>query len=176
MKNLVRYLILAVVALLVGWLWFLSFLQISKKRAINEQLKTLPPIEMYTLENETVLLTDFSFDEVKLLIFFNSHCDFCQFELEELTMRLPEFENTEVVLISDEPIDAIKLFMHSMGLHNHPYVGAYHCPYSSLQKYFGQLAAPTTFVYDTSNKLSKRYNGATRIEDLLKAVQMAQGD
>ena len=91
-------------------------------------------------------------------------------------MRLTEFENTEVVLISAEPIDAIKLFMHSKGLQNHPNAGAYHCPYSSLQKYFGQLAAPTTFVYDTSNKLSKRYNGATRIEDLLKAIQMAQGD
>jgi peroxiredoxin len=111
---------------------------------------------------------------VKLLIYFNTHCDFCQFEIEELSKRLPEFENTEIILVSAEPIDSIRPFMQTLGFHSYPGAGAYHCSYDTLNKYFGQLAAPTTFVYGTNNKLVKRFNGATRIDDLLQVVQTAQ--
>jgi peroxiredoxin len=174
MKKKIRCFIFAAIALLVGSFWFLSFRQILKKKAIIEQFETLPPIEMFTLQNEKIQLTDFSFDEVKLLIYFNSHCDFCHYELEELSKRIPEFENTEIILVSAEPIDTIKHLGQAFGLQAFPNAGVYHCPFDTLQKYFGQMAAPTTFVYGTNNELVKHFKGATRIDDLLQVVQTAQ--
>ncbi|MGF7138632.1 peroxiredoxin family protein [Roseimarinus sediminis] len=134
----------------------------------------MPKIELLSSQNEIIYLTDFSYDEIKLLFFFNTHCDFCRYELEELSKRIPEFENTEIILVSAEPIDTIKHLGQTLGLHVLPNVGVYHCPFDSLQKYFGQLAAPSTFVYGTNNKLVKRFNGATRIDDLLQVVQTGQ--
>jgi peroxiredoxin len=174
MRKTVRIIIIVIATLLVGSLWYLSFNQISNKKEAFCRIENLPKIELHTSQNEILYLTDFSYDEVKLLIYFNTHCDFCQFEIEELSKRLPEFENTEIILVSAEPIDSIRPFMQTLGFLSYPNASAYHCPYDTLIKCFGQLAAPTTFVYGTNNKLLKRFNGATRIDDLLQVVQTAQ--
>ncbi|MCF8359007.1 MAG: peroxiredoxin family protein [Prolixibacteraceae bacterium] len=164
------------IALLIGSLWFLSFNKISQKKEAYSKFESIPKIELHTSQNEIFYLTDFSYDEVKLLIYFNTHCDFCQFEMEELSKRLPEFENTEIILVSAESIDSIKFFMQTLGFYSYPSAGAYHCPYDTLNKYFGQLSAPTTFVYNTKNKLIKRLDGAARIDDLLQVVQTVQAN
>lgn len=174
MRNPVRYIIFAFIALLVGSLWYLSFSKISKRKEAFERIENLPKIEMLTTQNELIYLTEFSFDEVKLLIYFNTQCDFCRYELEELSKRIPEFENTEIILVSAEPIDTIKHLEQALGLHFFPNVGVYHCHYDTLQKHFGQLAVPTAFVYDTNNKLVKHFKGSTCIDDLLQVVQTAQ--
>jgi len=113
-------------------------------------------------------------DSCILLIFFNTHCDFCQFELKELEKRIPEFKNTEFVLVSAEPLDTLKKFNKQTDFYLYPNTGIYHCPYDTLQKYFGKLVSPTTFIYGTDRKLIRQFKGATCIDNMLNVVRQAQ--
>ncbi len=172
MKSWFRLIILAIIVLLVCGLWLLSIHQISKKKAAIGRIENLPKIEMLTLQNEKIFLSDFSFEETKVLIYFNTHCDFCQFEMEELSKRLPEFENCEIFLFSAEPIDSLqKLCNQFKGGYN---VTIGHCPYDTVVKYFGKLGSPSIFIYGEDNKLVKKFNGSTRINELLDVVYNAK--
>lgn len=172
MKRQVRYIVLFFILFVLGGLWYFSYKQVSAKKATIERIENLPPIMIETLKNGKALLNDFSNDETKLLIYFNTHCDFCQFELEGLSKRLPEFENCEIVLFSAEPIDSLqKLYSQFHESYN---VTIGHCSYDTIVKYFGKLGSPSIFIYGADNKLVKKFSGSTRIDELLDVIYNAK--
>lgn len=165
------FLILIAFAAFVSYLWYTSYKVIAEKKTIEDQIRQIPKLELNTLEGASVSL--YSFDnEVRIIVlYFNTRCAFCQFELKELKRRVPEFIDTEIVLISAEPLDTLRPFDNKLQFDLYPNAGIYHCPYDTLYKYFGKLIAPTTFIYGTDKKLLKKFKGATRIDDMLSVIE-----
>lgn len=118
-----------------------------------------------------LVISNYDSDKCLLLIYFNTQCDFCQFELKELEKSVSKFENTEIVLISAEPLDTLRKFGQKYQFHLYPNAGFYHCCYDTLQKHFGKLISPTTFIYGTDGKLIRQFNGTTRIDEMLKVIR-----
>ncbi len=139
--------------------------------SVIEPNQFVPSIICGNIDNNPFNLEMVDDQKQILLIYFTIHCDFCQFKLKELEKRVPEFGNTEVVMISPEPLDSLIVFNQQLQFDLYPNAAIYHCPYDTLQKHFGKLVAPTTFIYGKDKKLLKKFIGATRIDDMLNVIQ-----
>lgn len=176
MKRYFRFFTIVAVVILIAYLWHLSYKKIAEKNTLAKQYMQVPVLELGNLEGGFELLNGLGRDINKVIIYFNTHCDFCQFELKELEKKVPEFENTEIILVSAEPLDSLREFNQDLEFDLYPNAGIYHCPYDTLQKYFGKLVAPTTFIYGADKILLKKFNGATRIDDMLDVILQSNAD
>lgn len=152
------------------------FLKLENKKASMRKIEKLPVVTFGNLKGDSIISTNWDGEKQIIVICFNTNCDFCQFELKELEKRIPEFENTEIVLVSAEPLDTLRKFNSELQFDLYPNAGIYHCPNDTLQKYFGKPAAPTTFIYGTDRMLLKKFSGATRIDDMLDVILQNQPD
>jgi thiol-disulfide isomerase/thioredoxin len=165
MKKKFRYVVAVCNVLIICFIWYVSYIQISKKKNLYEKIIELPKVELFPLSGNVVYLNEFNFDERILFMYFNSGCDLCQFELEELEKHMPEFENTMILLVSSEPFNSLRKLENQFL--NYSNVEIFQCPFDSVQKYFGKVYLPTTFIYGIDGKLLKRFNGPTRIDEMI---------
>ncbi len=170
MKKRGKKTIILPVLLIIAGIWFYMALAIMKRSRQEASYVQTPEIALTSINNEKTFLTNYDSEKYLLFIYFNTHCDFCKFELRELEKNMAEFGNTEIFLVSAEPLDNLKRFNSQHSLNIYPNAGIYHCPYNMLEKHFGKLASPTIIIYNPDRELIKRFRGSTRITDILKAI------
>lgn len=168
-KNIIWIIILLLV---ISWSYIAFVLHKSGKKVALYQ--EVPPVVLTAIDNRNKILSDYDSDNSLLFIFFDTHCDFCQFELKELEKQVPEFVNTDIVLVSAEPLDTLRKFDKNHKFKNYLNCGIYHCPYGNLQKYFGKLVSPVALIYGVDRKLIKRFIGGTRIDEMLNVIRLNQ--
>ncbi|HEX6223115.1 MAG TPA: hypothetical protein VFZ52_01815 [Chryseolinea sp.] len=122
-------------------------------------------------------LTLFDFDSAQfflpsnrksVIVYFNSECNHCQYELDQIFANTEKFIDADVVLTSSELIRAIKQFAKA----NYP--GALEnirflkINPDEAYKTFGSLAVPQIFIYGTDGLLIRKFNGETKIDAILQ--------
>lgn len=165
-----KYLVLIVIVSIIGCLWYLSYAKIAQNQAVQNLINQIPDFEFGTLAGDTISLKFLDNEESTVIVYFNTHCDFCQFELEELERRVSEFEKVHFLLVSAEPKDTLRSYSAQHSFDSLPNVDICRCSYKKLRQWFGKLAAPSIFIYDTEGKLIKNFRGAVRIDDILLAL------
>ena len=149
---------------------FLAFgiaAKLEGKKKTREKIQTLPrPILFKT--DSTVF--QFPIGSPLLLIYFNSECEYCQYELAEIRRNIQSFTNVEVVLISCEKISIIKDASKNFDVTNLPRMHFTKIASNDLFQAFGSLSLPHIFIYDKDNKLVKEFKGETKAEAILKYI------
>jgi thiol-disulfide isomerase/thioredoxin len=103
-----------------------------------------------------------------ILIYFNSECEHCQYEATEIKKSISLFSKTSILMISSEPIEAIKVFSGQYELSNEPAVTFAKINRDDVYKTFGSVSIPHIFIYGKDHKLVKEFKGETKIEAILK--------
>ena len=89
-----RKILFAVAFCVVSLLSYLGYKIISKakeKNAIAKQLETIPPFSFQTLEQKPFTNSNLKPNIPTIFIYFNSECDYCQYEAKNINSNLHEF-------------------------------------------------------------------------------------
>ncbi len=99
-----------------------------------------------------------------LLIYFNSKCEHCQWEVYEIANNRHLFENTQLAFVSHEPKEQAKAYLSQYGLTTN-YLDV------DVDKVMNTFSGsvPQLFIYE-DGQLKKHFKGEVKIEAILKVL------
>lgn len=136
--------------------------KVAKKKAVAEKIQSLSAEDLFTLDS-----VQFRFPNSKpsVLIYFNSGCEHCQYELGEIKKNIKAFENAHVLWMSSENISEIKKVADGFGSSNVIFLKINR---EDVFEKFGALSVPHLLIYSADQKLVKEFKGETKIEAILQ--------
>lgn len=167
MKDIIKWILIISVLCAIAWMANASFKKIQTARLTKEKLNTLPEFILVGLDS--VLIEFSSFENGPLvLIYFNSECDHCQYEVQDIKKNIAGFSKATVVFMSSESLAKINAFAQSSGLKDFPNVFFTKISSNDAFTAFGPLGVPHVFIYGRDKVLRKEFKGETSAEVILK--------
>jgi cytochrome oxidase Cu insertion factor (SCO1/SenC/PrrC family) len=105
-----------------------------------------------------------------ILIFFGAGCDHCQREATQIHDNLKRFEGYTLYFISMDPFPVIDKFAKDYGIGDRPNIRFLRADGASVSSSLGYVQTPTILVYAADRKLTKRFDGETKVEEILKVL------
>ena len=170
MKIFLTWGIIIIVLCTIAYMVNGSFEKIQKKTEREQKLSTLPELNLFTLDS---LGFDALFKTNKpvILIHFNTSCEHCRYEISSIAEFAEEFENSEVIFFSTEPLSVIRSFINSIGYEEHYNMHFTKVSFADVNDVMGTLSIPHIFVYGSDKKLLKEFKGETKPEAILKYLK-----
>jgi thiol-disulfide isomerase/thioredoxin len=139
------------------------------KRTAKPNISQIPAFSFWTLDSTAYTNTSLPTKQKLLLIHFNSTCEHCQYEAQELVKNAEKLAPHKVVMVSEEPIPALKAFYQKYALSKVPSLSVLKA--DNFSKAFGASGVPAIFIYDSAGKLLKNYQGEAKMEAILKYLE-----
>jgi thioredoxin-related protein len=128
--------------------------KVYAKKSVQNKIQNLSVAQLFKMDSTQFQMTS---GRPILLVFFNSQCEHCQYELTELKKNLSSFEAVSVLLMSSENIATIKEAAEFVKINR-----------DDVFENFGSLSVPHLFLYGADRKLIKEFKGETKIEAILQ--------
>lgn len=148
---------------------FLGILgKLKTKRMVEQAIATLP-VQSYVGVDSIAYTLQNPQKQIVFVLFFNSHCDYCQIEAKLLSEHRQSFKNATVYLFSIEPLENIRAFKDKYLQDNTDFiVGQINAMTSS--EVFGVKSFPYILIYDKNNRLINTYKGIVKLEALTQYI------
>ncbi|MFP4022879.1 MAG: peroxiredoxin family protein [Thiohalospira sp.] len=173
MRKRIKIIIPLVLFLGIGYMLFKTYQKIESKNKIALQIKTIPDFEFLDINsNKNFTKQQLNKKKPVLFVYFNSECDHCSYEMQQISYFIKDFNHTQIVLISIEEPEIIKAFVKKYNFLNQSNVIVLHDKTLNFEKIFGNCPFPTTFIYDRNWELVKQFKGEVKVEALLKYLNM----
>lgn len=167
MRDIIKWIIIVSVLCAMAWMANASFKKVQVAKSIKEKRKKLPVFSLASLDSLSI--ESYSFEDTPLvLIYFNSECDHCQYEVRDIKKNIADFSKATVVFMSSEPLTKINAFADSSGLKDFPNVFFTKISSNDAFTAFGSLGIPHVFIYGSDKVLRKEFKGETSAEVILK--------
>lgn len=158
----------------VSLLFYLGYKVISKakeKNAIAKQLQTIPTFSFQTLELKPFTNSNLKPNIPTIFIYFNSECDYCQYEAESISNNLNKFKNVQFIFVSTENIETIKQFSEKNKLNNQTNITFLQDTDYLFSNQFGASSIPYILIYSKKQKLIKKHKGQLKAEAIVKLIK-----
>lgn len=144
---------------------------IESKKEVETSIKTLPEFRYRALDGKVFGSKDLiNIESNKVFIFFNTECEFCIEEAKHLNEKIGDFGDSQLILISSEKIEGIKIFSEEFGLNRYTNVYFLQDTAKSSSKVFGAKTIPYHLVYDAKNSLVFKHKGVLKLEELISKL------
>jgi peroxiredoxin len=110
--------------------------------------------------------------EPAVIIYFSPTCGHCQHQAEEITGRIKDFKNVQILMVSSYSMEEIQQFVASYGLDHFRNITVAQDPGFNMGTFFELKSLPGIFVYDKKGKLKTHFETNVLANDLLDAVTM----
>ncbi len=167
MKNMIKWAIVILVIMVVAVLLTKITARTQANKIGKEKLERTPNPRLVTLDSLPFSLGSLS-EKPLVLIHFNSECEHCHYEIEEMKSHFNEFKNTNVVWFSIEPIHKILAFRNTYLMNDVSNIVFTKLNAEDAAVTFGALAVPHIFIYGADGYLIKEFRGETKAEAILK--------
>ena len=105
-------------------------------------------------------------EQAYLIVYFNSECEHCQNEAEQIGKQIDEFDIYQILMISYETKETILAFREKHKLIN-PSITFLQDSEYQFDDIFGNSPIPTSFIYNKKRALVKQFKGEVKTEALL---------
>jgi peroxiredoxin len=158
----------------IGLLYLASTIphKLRKQAQRQERVQALPAFQFMGLDSVAFGSVQLSVGQPAVIIYFNPDCEHCQYEARAIRDSLHRFAATNVLLVSDEPLERLKQFAKEYDLTNQPNVHILYDRDRRFKDLFGTNMVPSIFIYNQKQKLVKHYKGETKIEAILKYLDL----
>jgi peroxiredoxin len=135
----------------------------------NEKPRSVPAPPKNDRPNLPVALVDGQLANLKyqeqkmLLVLFQPECDDCQREITQIRANIEAFGDYQLFFVSSHPVNVLKKFANDYKLADVPNAHFGQVAVESVIANFGQIVAPSLFIYDSNGKLIKSFKGETDI-------------
>ncbi|MEQ9426728.1 MAG: hypothetical protein RJQ09_20055 [Cyclobacteriaceae bacterium] len=109
-----------------------------------------------------------------VLIRFNTDCYLCEFQLNDLIQLKRYFHNTNtnIFLISTEPLHQLRAYNNLKKIHELPNLHVLRVDENSGLRFFGGNGVPHTLIYGPSDTLIYEYKGLVDVEIMLGYLEI----
>jgi len=141
--------------------------------AVNAQ--TLPDFKMKLSNGAVFSSAQISQQKPLILIYFAPDCEHCQVLMNQIFSQINTFKNTQMVLITFEPLQVLPAFEKQFQTSKYPNikVGS-EIPVFFFQKYYQLQHTPFTALFDKNAKLIVSYKDYTPLTDLIKKLKILE--
>jgi peroxiredoxin len=144
--------------------------KIKHKLAVAENIKTIPEFSYKTIEGNPFSKEDLKDNTPTVFVYFNSECEHCQSEAEQIRDNVEKFSNTQLVFISFEDPKKIMAFATQYKLIGYDKVVFLCDSKVSFSTTFDVNSLPTVVIYDKNKKLIEKIKGQIKVENILKKI------
>ncbi|AOR27661.1 redoxin [Formosa sp. Hel1_33_131] len=170
-KKLIFFIVVIGVLGLLSYLGYNIIIKAKEKKAIAEQLQTIPEFEFFTLEQQPFTKADLKPNLNAIFIYFNSDCDFCHYEAQNISDNLDSFKNVQFVFVSTESIEVIQNFSKQYNFYNQQNITFLYDNNSLFSSQFDATSIPYVLIYDKNQELIKKHKGQLNVKGVLRALQ-----
>jgi len=171
MKSILKWIIVLLVALAIFFLFYKIIVRINTKQALKEAIASLPVINFQTTDSISYTKDNLFPDKNLILVWFNTDCEHCQYEAQEFIKNPVSFNQTQILMVSGEPLSDLRKFGKTYGIDTLQFLKLLHCDYQVFFNTFGTTSVPSLFIYSPEGKLLKQYNGETKFEAITKYLK-----
>ena len=141
----------------------------STQESSDEAAKEIPYFTFTTLDNHRFGKDDFDNTRTKLILYFNSECEHCEKQGKWLSESIDSFNHLELTFVSFEEMDAIKKYQdkYNFDQENITFLQDTRLTFSDK---FGVENFPSILLYTKKGKLIKKFEGETRVKDILPFI------
>lgn len=149
----------------VVWMGYSSIQKIAFKKQVAESLKTIPVFRANNQDNTQIKLIE---KIPTAIIYFNTDCDNCQYEATQIQKNMAQFKDTQLLMLSIEPLANIRQFIKTYRLEGLSNLQVGQITGKTAVETFGFKSVPHILIYNAENQLVKEYKSETKIEAILK--------
>ena len=149
---------------------------VKARRAIADRIATFPRFELATLEGERFYSEDLPTDQPVVLVYFTTVCPYCQSELSSIQQHTDLKRNGSFLMISREPLDALRQYHEAEGLDEGQYMPILWDSLGAVHRQFGVSIVPSTFIYGTDRSLVKKFTGETSADIIYRLLMESVSD
>ena len=158
---------------------FLSFVtvkivsKVKQKAKIDERIEVLPFFTFQKADSKIVDKSMLSNNKPSIIVAFYPDCEHCQYEAKSIKENAEILKDVNIIMVTPL-LDSLALvvFTKQFGLDSLSNVYVTRDFKSMLNDSFGIKKMPTVLIYGAKNNLMKRYNGETKIETILKILDL----
>lgn len=172
MKKKLLLLCLSLAGTVILYLAFSIPRKIREQAQRQERVQVLPAFEFTRLDNVTFSNEKLQSSLSALIIYFNPECEHCQYEARAIRDSLHRFAATNVMLVSDEPLERLQQFAQEYDLADQPNIHILYDEKRQFKDFFGTSMVPSIFIYNREQQLVKHFKGETKIEAILKYLDL----
>ncbi|WP_162088318.1 peroxiredoxin family protein [Chryseobacterium aquaeductus] len=151
--------------LFIGLMIYL-FTNFQNKKTKVEVLQTIPTFSATDINGKSVTQNNISKGN-KLLVYFDTNCEFCHAEMEALSKINYLHKDVQWVMFSSQSIEEIRKFATKYSLQNAENIQWCTDPKAEVYSKFAMKGIPYFLGYNSENKLVHRSTGAINIEKVL---------
>ncbi len=144
---------------------------IKNKNQMQKNIASILNFQFYNLQNQFFTNDSLTKKQPTLLLFFNTTCEHCQYETEQIKKNNASFRMSNVLFISRQPKNDIQLFDSIYHLSKYSFIKLLRDSTDYTYKIFGINSFPSSIVYNAEGKLVKSFKGETKIEAIISALQ-----
>lgn len=171
MKKIIKMIIILIVFSISGYLGYYVVIKARDKNKIAEKLERIPKFELSRLDGVNFSEKNLNENLATIFIYYNSTCDFCQHEAENIVDNINEFNNVQFIFISAESKKNINEFAIKYKLNEISNITFLQDKEQVFAKKFGANFIPYNIIYNEKGKLLKRQKGQLNVKGILKALQ-----
>lgn len=142
--------------------------KVKHKNALTEQIQSIPKFSFTHVLNQNSYTNDsLCAGKATLIIFYNSECEYCQSEAEQVSKQIDNFRDYQILMISYETRETILAFREKYKLIS-PVITFLQDSEYQFDDIFGNSPIPTSFIYNKNQALVKQFKGEVKTETLIK--------
>jgi len=171
MTKSIKALILLIVFTFLGYLVYSVIAKIEHKSKVAKTLQTIPEISFKTLENNIFTNKNLKPNTAIVFIYFNSECDFCQHEAQNISDNIAQFKDVQLLFVSTENIETIEAFAETYNLLSKLQITFLHDSTHTFSTRFDANSIPYLLIYNSNQELVKKHKGQLKTEAILKLLK-----
>ena len=153
---------------------FMGMVMINKmkeKKKIEIKITTIPDFDFIKMNRVNYSKVDLRKNKMLVFIYFNSECDYCQYEAKSISESIEQFQDVQLLFVSTEPIDTIKNFAENYNLLQQPNITFLHDSTNTFSNRFDATSIPYVLIYDAQHQLIKKHKGQLKAEAILELLK-----
>jgi len=132
---------------------------------MKQELQNVDNFQLFDFDSTRFHLTP---NRKTIVVYFDSECDHCQYELNQIFINKNAFNDSDIILMSSELISTIKRYAEKSCPGDFDNIRFTKINPDEAYETFGSLVVPQIFIYGTDGKLIKDFKGETNIDVVLQ--------
>jgi|JI8StandDraft_1071087.scaffolds.fasta_scaffold34629_2 peroxiredoxin len=167
MKKLIKFSLILLLLAIIAFLGYKITTKAQYKKDVENRIQNIPIFSFPSLQGTAFTNDHLSVGKNILFVYFNSECEHCQYEASEISKHLDQFHHTQIIFISYEPLESIRLFAEKYGLSNRDGVVFLQDKKGVFSEQFDANSIPYLLIYNKEHQLVKKYKGEVKIQAVL---------
>ena len=132
---------------------------------------TLPPFSLTKIpDSSSFTKANLVKKKAIVIIFFNTDCDHCQVEIKNLTAKIDQLKNVQIIMVSAMGFNVLQRFYEDYKIADYPNITMARDPSYNFTSFYKVSFVPQVYMYDKNRKFLNVIRGMVPVEEIAKII------